>query len=55
MSHRHPSYQMSSVSESTNQVALDSFIVMNNLLYIFQSTIDEEHKIKTGLIDFVRQ
>lgn len=40
------------VPESTNQVALDSFIIMNNLLYIFQFTIAEE-QIKTGLIKFV--
>ena len=43
------------VPESTNQVALNSFIIMNNLLYIFQFTIGGEHKVKTGLIDFVRR
>lgn len=41
------------VPESTNQVALDSFIIMNDLLYIFQFTIGKEHGIKPGLIDFV--
>jgi hypothetical protein len=41
------------VPELANQVALDSFIIMNNLLYIFQFMIDKEHSIKSGLIDFV--
>jgi hypothetical protein len=37
------------VPELTNQVALDSFIVMKDILYIFQFTIGKEN----GLIDFV--
>jgi uncharacterized membrane protein len=41
------------VPELTNQVALDSFIVMNDLLYIFQFTISKEHGIKLGLIDLL--
>ena len=41
------------VPELTNQVALDHFIFMNDLLYIFRFTIGKEHGIKPGLIDFV--
>ena len=40
------------VPESTNQVALDSFIWMDNFLYIFQFTITEKHKINTGLLTY---
>jgi hypothetical protein len=41
------------VPELTNEVALDYFIVMNDLLYIFQFTIDKEYSIKPGLINLV--
>ncbi len=43
------------VAESTNQVALDSFILINDLLYIFQFSIGNVHDIKTGLIDFIHK
>ena len=41
------------VPESTNQVALDSFIWMDNFLYIFQFTIAEKHKINAGLFRYL--
>lgn len=41
------------VPEWTSQVALNSFIVMNNHLYIFQFTIGGEHSIKPELMNFV--
>jgi len=41
--------------EWTNQVALNSFILMNDLLYIFQFSVDSVHDIKPGLIDFIRK
>ena len=41
------------VPEFTNQVALDSFIAIDGLLYVFQFTIGKEHCINTGLIDFL--
>ena len=37
----------------SNQVALDYFILMNDLLYIFQFSIGKEHNIKPGLLDFM--
>jgi len=40
------------VPELPNQEALDSFIVINGILYVFQFTIAEEHDIKPGLFDF---
>lgn len=40
------------VPELSNQVALDSFILLNGFLYIFQFTIGEKHDIKLGLVDF---
>ncbi|KAK2464475.1 hypothetical protein APHAL10511_003454 [Amanita phalloides] len=39
--------------ELTNQVALDAFILMNNLLYIFQFSTGSVHDIKAGLVDFI--
>ena len=39
--------------QSSNQVALDYFILMNDLLYIFQFSIGKEHDIKPGLLDFM--
>ena len=41
------------VPESTNQVALDSFIWMDKFLYIFQFTIAEKHKINDGLFRYL--
>lgn len=41
------------VPELTSQVALNSFIVMNNHLYIFQFTIGGEHSIKPELMNFI--
>ena len=40
------------VPELPNQEALDSFIVMNGIRYVFQFTIAKEHDIKPGLFDF---
>ena len=34
------------VPKSLNQVALDSFIILNGYLYIFQITIASSHSIK---------
>ena len=36
----------------TNQVALDSFILFENFLYIFQFTISKHHDIKAGLVNW---
>jgi len=36
----------------TNQVALDSFILFENSLYIFQFTNSKQHDIKPGLVDW---
>ncbi|KAF8340042.1 hypothetical protein F5887DRAFT_1160464 [Amanita rubescens] len=41
--------------ELTNQVALNSFILTNDLLYIFQFSVGSVHDIKPGLIDFIRK
>jgi hypothetical protein len=41
------------VPELTNQVALDSFIVVSGLLFMLQFTIGEEYDIKPGLVDFI--
>ena len=38
----------------TNQAVLDSFILMNDLLYIFQFSIGEKRDIKLGLFNFIR-
>jgi hypothetical protein len=38
----------------TNQVALDSFIFMNDFLYIFQFSVGEKHDIKLELFNFIR-
>ena len=43
------------VPESSNQVALDSFIVVDRVLYIFQFTITTSHPIKAGIMDFFSQ
>lgn len=41
------------VPELTNQVALDLFILLNGLLFLFQFTIAGTHDIKPGLVDFL--
>jgi hypothetical protein len=41
------------VPEAGNQVALDSFILLDGVLYIFQFTVGTVHNIKTGLVDFL--
>jgi len=41
------------VPESSNQVALDSFIVMNGCLYILQFSIAANHSIQPSLVDFI--
>jgi len=41
--------------ESSNQVAFDSFIVVDRVLYMFQFTIAPVHAIKAGIIDFLSQ
>jgi hypothetical protein len=38
------------VLEATNQSALDSFILLDDVLYIFQITIKSTHNINHGLI-----
>ena len=43
------------VPELTNQEALDCFILMNDLLYIFQFSIGRKHDIKLGLFKFIRK
>jgi hypothetical protein len=43
------------IPELTNQVALDSFILLNGILHIFQFTIGSKHDIKPGLVDFFRK
>jgi hypothetical protein len=40
------------VPELTNTVALDSFILQDGRLYIFQFTVGHEHGIKKGLLKF---
>lgn len=40
------------VPEATNHEALDSFILLNNHLFIFQFTIGQTHGIKPGLLRF---
>jgi hypothetical protein len=40
------------VPKSSNQVALDSFIILNGYLYIFQITIASSHSIKPGMVPF---
>ena len=40
------------VPEKDNQVAFDSFILMNGSLHLFQFSISKRHSIKPGLIDF---
>lgn len=42
------------VPEKTNQVAIDSFIVSDGLLYLFQFTIGEHHDVKAGLKTFLK-
>ncbi|KIM86220.1 hypothetical protein PILCRDRAFT_816150 [Piloderma croceum F 1598] len=39
------------IPEKTNQSALDSFILVDDILYIFQMTIGPIHDINRGLID----
>jgi hypothetical protein len=40
------------VPKSSNQVALDSFIISNGYLYIFQITIASNHSIRPGMVPF---
>jgi len=49
----HISQDILYVPESDNQVAIDSFIVVGDILYLFQFTIALEHDIKPGLITFL--
>ena len=39
--------------QSTNQVALDSFILFEKFLYIFHFAVGEKHDIKSGLVDWL--
>jgi hypothetical protein len=39
------------VPEKTNRSAFDSFILVNDILYIFQMTIKPIHDINRGLVD----
>jgi hypothetical protein len=41
------------VPEAGNQVVLDSFIMLDGVLYIFQFTTGTTYDIKTGLVDFL--
>ena len=41
------------VPELSNRVALDSFIVMNDHLYMLQFSIAANHGINPGLVDFI--
>ena len=43
------------VPELTNQVALDSFILLNGDLHVFQFTVGKTHDIKPGLVDFTKK
>jgi len=43
------------VPEADNKEALDSFILLNEGLFIFQFTIAEQHDIKRGLLDFLKE
>ena len=43
---------VSYVPEISNEAAMDSFIVLDSFLYIFQFTIAAKHDIKPGLINF---
>jgi len=43
------------VPEADNKVALDSFILLNDGLFIFQPTTAETHVIKQGLLDFFKK
>ncbi|PFH47854.1 hypothetical protein AMATHDRAFT_151083 [Amanita thiersii Skay4041] len=43
------------VPASKNQVAFDSFILMDGLLYLFQFSIASNHDIKPGLLDFIHK
>ncbi|KAK2464479.1 hypothetical protein APHAL10511_003458 [Amanita phalloides] len=43
------------VPKSTNQVALDCFIHSEEVLYMFQFSVGQDHDIKSGLIDFIRK
>jgi hypothetical protein len=43
------------VPEARNQVAFDSFIVVDSKLFIFQFTISSEHRIKEGIVPFFSQ
>ena len=43
------------VPESSNQVAFDSFVVDDRVLYIFQFTIATSHQIRAGIMDFLSQ
>jgi len=39
----------------SNQVALDSFVIKNDVLYIFQFTAGKTHDVKDGLISFLKK
>ena len=43
------------VPEVDNKVALNSFILLNDGLFIFQFTIADTHDIKQGLLDFFKE
>lgn len=40
--------------DASNQVAMDSFILVGNTLYVFQFTIAKIHDIKAGIASFIR-
>jgi hypothetical protein len=42
------------IPKAKNQVALDSFIIHDGILYLFQFTVGTHHTIKDGLISFIQ-
>jgi hypothetical protein len=43
------------IPEASNQTAFDSFVMDNEILFLFQFTIASSHGIKPGMMDFLSQ
>jgi len=43
------------VPRSDNQEALDAFLLVNGVIYIFQFTVGKEHTIKPGFVEFFQK
>jgi len=43
------------VPVSENQEALDAFLLLNGILYIFQFTVGQKHSIKPGFVEFLQK